>query len=119
MEKGATEDEMVLASLTRWTEFEQTPGDSGEQGNLVCCSPRGHSEMRPDELRTEQQQREDIKCARRYQSASVFLFFFSVHTITFFCRSVDRIFFVGLAQDSFSDSEGYDFVCSTTIYSNN
>ena len=45
MEKGATEDEMVLASLTRWTEFEQTPGDNGEQSNLVCCGPWGHSEM--------------------------------------------------------------------------
>ena len=23
-------------------EFEQTPGDSGGQGSLVCCSPWGH-----------------------------------------------------------------------------
>ena len=27
-----------MASLTQWTEFEQTPGDSEEQGSLVCCS---------------------------------------------------------------------------------
>ena len=38
-EKGVTEDEMV-----RWhhclngSEFEQTPGNSGRQGSLVCCS---------------------------------------------------------------------------------
>ena len=25
-------------------EFEQTPGDSGGQGILVCCSPWGHKE---------------------------------------------------------------------------
>ena len=25
-------------------EFEQTPGDSEEQGSLVCCSPWGHKE---------------------------------------------------------------------------
>ena len=24
--------------------FEQTPEDSGGQGSLVCCSPRGHKE---------------------------------------------------------------------------
>ena len=41
-EKGVTEDEMV-----RWHhwlnghEFEQTPGDSKGQGNLVCSSPWG------------------------------------------------------------------------------
>ena len=44
-EKGTTEDEMV-----RWHqqlngyEFEQTQGDSEEQGSLVCCSPWGHKE---------------------------------------------------------------------------
>ena len=25
-------------------EFEQTPGDGEGQGNLACCSPRGHKE---------------------------------------------------------------------------
>ena len=25
-------------------EFEQTPGDGGGEGGLVCCSPRGHKE---------------------------------------------------------------------------
>ena len=45
-EKGATEDEK-----TGWHhrfsrhEFEQTPEDSEEQGNLACCSPRGHKEL--------------------------------------------------------------------------
>ena len=26
-------------------ESEQTPGDSEEQGSLVCCSPWGHKEQ--------------------------------------------------------------------------
>ena len=26
-------------------EFEQTPGDSGGKGSLVCCSPCGHQEL--------------------------------------------------------------------------
>ena len=26
-------------------ELEQTPGDSGGQGSLVHCSPRGHKEL--------------------------------------------------------------------------
>ena len=40
-----TDDEMV-----RWRyqlnarEFEQTPGDSEEQGSLACCSPLGRKE---------------------------------------------------------------------------
>ena len=25
-------------------EFEQTPGDGEEQGDLACCCPRGHKE---------------------------------------------------------------------------
>ena len=43
--RGMTEDEMV-----RWHhwlhghEFEQTLGDSEEQGNLACCSSWGHNE---------------------------------------------------------------------------
>ena len=40
-----TEDEVVgwHHRLNRH-EFEQTPGDSEEQGNLECCSPWGHKE---------------------------------------------------------------------------
>ena len=26
-------------------ELEQTPGDSGGQGSLACCSPWGHNEL--------------------------------------------------------------------------
>ena len=38
-EKGATEDEMVgWHHQLNGHEFEQTPGDSEGQGNLVCCS---------------------------------------------------------------------------------
>ena len=32
------------ASLTQWTESEQTPGDTEEQGSLACCSPWGHKD---------------------------------------------------------------------------
>ena len=44
-EKGMTEDEIV-----RWhhwlnrRKFKQAPGDGEGQGNLACCSPRGHNE---------------------------------------------------------------------------
>jgi len=38
-EKGATEDETVgWHHRLNGHEFEQTPGDSERQGNLVCCS---------------------------------------------------------------------------------
>ena len=44
-EKGATEDEMVgCHHRLNGHEFEQTPGDSGGQGILACCSPRGDKE---------------------------------------------------------------------------
>ena len=44
-EKGATEDERV--GCHHWLngyEFEQTPGDSDEQGSLVCCSSWDHKD---------------------------------------------------------------------------
>ena len=34
-----------MASLTRWTWFQQAPGDGDGQGGLECCSPRGHSRI--------------------------------------------------------------------------
>ena len=40
-----TEDEMVgWHHRLKGHEFEQAPGDSEGQGNLVCCSPRGRRE---------------------------------------------------------------------------
>ena len=45
-EKGAVEDEMVGAH--HWLnghEFEQTPGDSKGQGNVVYCSPWDHKAL--------------------------------------------------------------------------
>ena len=43
--KEAAEDEMVRKhDLVSGHEFEQTPGDSGGQGSLACCSPWGHKE---------------------------------------------------------------------------
>ena len=39
----ATEDEMVgWPHQLNGHDFEQTPGDSEEQGILACCSPWGH-----------------------------------------------------------------------------
>ena len=44
-EKGLTEDEMIgWHHRFNGHEFEQTPGDSEGQGNLVCCSSWGHKE---------------------------------------------------------------------------
>ena len=40
-----TEDKMVgWHHQLNGHEFEQSPGDSEEQGSLVCCSPWGHKE---------------------------------------------------------------------------
>ena len=45
-----TEDEMVgWHHQLNGHEFEQAPGDSEEQGSLVCCSPRGHKESNTNE----------------------------------------------------------------------
>ena len=44
-EKGATEDEIVgWNHRLNGYESEQTPEDSGGQGSLACCRPRGHKE---------------------------------------------------------------------------
>ena len=41
-----TEDEMVgWHQGLDGHEFEQTPGDSGGQGSLACCSPWDHKEL--------------------------------------------------------------------------
>ena len=41
-----TEDEMaVWLHRLNGHEFEQTTGDSEEQGSMVCCSPQGHKEL--------------------------------------------------------------------------
>ena len=43
---GMTEGEMVgWHNQLSGREFEQTPGDSGGQGSLACCSSRGHKEL--------------------------------------------------------------------------
>ena len=40
-----TEDEVVeWHHCLSEHKFEQTLGDSGGQGSLACCSPRGHKE---------------------------------------------------------------------------
>ena len=45
-EKRVTEDEMVRHHRSlNGHESEQTPGDSGGQGSLACCSPWGHKEL--------------------------------------------------------------------------
>ena len=44
-EKGMTENKMVgRHHYLNGPEFEQAPGDGEGQGNLACCSPRGHRE---------------------------------------------------------------------------
>ena len=43
-EKGTTEDEMVVASLTRWTWVGWTPGVGDGQGGLECCDSWGRKE---------------------------------------------------------------------------
>ena len=49
-EKGTTEDEMVgWHHRLNGDEFEQAPGDSEEQGRLVCRSPWGNKESDPTE----------------------------------------------------------------------
>ena len=56
-EKGVAEVEMVgWHHWLNWHEFEQTPGDSREQRNLVCGSPWGHKVGH--DLATEQH----VKC---------------------------------------------------------
>ena len=41
-----TEDERVrLHHRVSGPDFEQTPGDSGGQRSLACCSPWGHKEL--------------------------------------------------------------------------
>ena len=45
-EKGATEDEMAgWHNPLNGHEFEQTPGDSGGQRSLACCSPWGRKKL--------------------------------------------------------------------------
>ena len=45
MDKQNVYDEMVgRHHCLNGHEFEQTPGDSGGQWNLVCCSPWGRKE---------------------------------------------------------------------------
>ena len=45
-QKGSTEDKMVgWHHRLNGHEFEQAPGDSEEQGSLVCCSPWGCKEL--------------------------------------------------------------------------
>ena len=43
-EGGSRAQDGQVASLTQWTESEQTLGDSEEQGSLACCSPWGRKE---------------------------------------------------------------------------
>ena len=55
-EKGTTEDEMVGRDhQLNGYEFEQTPGDSGGQASLVCCSPWSQG-VEHDQVTKQQQQ---------------------------------------------------------------
>ena len=63
-EKGVSEDKMV--KWHHWFnghEFEQTPGNSGGQGSLVCCSPWGHKESnRTERLNNNWHHRSGFQC---------------------------------------------------------
>ena len=39
---------------TAQMEFEQTPGDTGGQGSLACCSPWGHKRVRYERVIEQQ-----------------------------------------------------------------
>ena len=43
-------------------EFEQAPGDSGGQGSLACCSPRGHKELDTTEQLNNHNQVACLRC---------------------------------------------------------
>ena len=43
-------------------EFEQTLGDSEGQGNLACCSPRGHKELDMTQQQTNKTKQEESGC---------------------------------------------------------
>ena len=50
-ETGMTEDEMVgRHHQLDGHEFEKAPGVGDGQGNVACCSPRGHKESDTTEL---------------------------------------------------------------------
>ena len=50
------ENEMVrLHYRLSGHEFEQTPGESGGQKSLLCCSPMGHQELVRYDLAAEKQ----------------------------------------------------------------
>ena len=66
-EKGATEDEMV--GWHHWLsgqEFEQTPGDSEEQGSLVCYRPWGCKESDT----TEQLNKKSLLHIKKYVTSA-------------------------------------------------
>ena len=44
-EKRMTKGEMFWIASLNGHEFEQTLGDSEEQGSLACCIPWGHKEL--------------------------------------------------------------------------
>ena len=44
-EKRAEEEETVRHLPSDGHEFEQALGDSGGQGSVACCGPRGHREL--------------------------------------------------------------------------
>ena len=80
-EKGAKEDPTVAwHRRLNGPEFEQIPGDSEEQGSLVCCSSWGR---RVHALATEQQQKCAIRnfslklCSPRFTCKQVLTLYFS------------------------------------------
>ena len=71
-EKGATENEMVgWHHRLNGHEFEQTPGDSGGQGSLMCSSPCGRKQLGMTEATQQQHIQWNIQFSRSVVSDSL------------------------------------------------
>ena len=72
-EKGVAEDKMVREHhWLKGLELEQTPGESGGQRSLACCSPWGHTVRH--NLATEQQQHLPGACSNLYSNQHLWLY---------------------------------------------
>ena len=71
-----TEDEMVeWCHQFNGYEFEQTPGNNGGQGSLVCCSSQCHKELDVTERLSNKDQETKIRKDRVSPKETTFLGF--------------------------------------------
>ena len=110
-EKGTTEDEMVMASLTQWIWILQTPGDSGGQWSLVSCSPWGCKESDTTwQLNKKKNKTQwNILCTNMHCEAfrnfyeEIYIIEF-IEKNTFGWRQVRWYFFVNLFSSGFTEA---------------